>query len=87
MLNLRKRLHLVLLNIGRDYDDRTRGHVQRYIITSERHKTASLTVMEGQSIVLLAFLLLVVLGTVMTAPNMRTLAQEVVPTIGAPRSR
>ncbi|WP_239310621.1 hypothetical protein [Frankia sp. Cj3] len=83
-MNRRTSLRLRLLGVGRDYDDRQRGQVVRYTVTpaqrkKTRRKARSQTVMDGQLIVLLAFLLLVMLGTVMTAPSSRVVQHEVPP--------
>jgi predicted PurR-regulated permease PerM len=91
-MNRRTSLRFRLLGIGRDYDDRQRGHVLRYVATplhrkTTRRKAPSRAVIEGQTIVLLTFLLLVVLGTMMTAPTSRTLVQEVEQTTSTPRMR
>lgn len=89
-MNRRTSLRFRLLGIGRDYDDRQRGQVVCYTVTRPRQKTTGRKVrrqaaMDGQLIVLLAFLLLVLLGTVMTTPTSRALGQELAPTTDAPR--
>jgi hypothetical protein len=61
-MNRRTSLRLRLLSIGRDYDERQRANVQRFEVrpVTRRPKRTHANA-EGQAIVLLAFLLLVML--------------------------
>jgi hypothetical protein len=72
-MNARKSLRFRLLGIGREHDERKRVRVQRYEVvpvgrTARRRRTNT----DGQTIVLLAFLLLVVLWMGL-GPNSRVL--------------
>ena len=84
-MNARKSLRFRLLGIGRD-DCRKRVSVQRYEYVPVRRTTRRRsTNTEGETIVLLAFLLLVVLWMGL-GPSWRTLAAEMTPTSTASRT-
>ena len=88
-MNRRTSLRRRLLGIGRDYDERRPASVGYYMWVpapkKRRHRAARQAVMDGQTIVLLTFLLLVVLGTLLTAPIPSSAMRQVAPITSAPR--